>query len=78
MMSGEPNTDSHQGTVEGFEMGVSSGLGLIVKRVSLAGKWGKGPQKGQTHEGTEPSCVAGARSWERAWDSSLGPTQGRL
>ena len=78
MKSGEPNTDSNQGTVQGFEMGVSSGLGLIVKRVSLAGKWGKGLQKGQTHGATEPSCGAGARSWERAWDSSLGPTQGQL
>ena len=68
MKSGDTNTNSHHGTVEGFEMGVSSGLGLIVKGVSLAGKWGKGPQKGQAHGGTESSCVAGARSPERAWD----------
>ena len=32
-------------------MGGLSALGLIVKRVSLAGKWGKGPQKCQTHGG---------------------------
>ena len=78
MKSGEPNTDANQGTVEGFEMGLSSGLGLIVKRVSLAGKWGKGPQKGLTHGETERSCVAGERSPERAWDTIVGPTQGRL
>ena len=45
MKSGETNTDSHQGTVEGFEMGGSSGLGLIVKRVFLAGKWWKDPRR---------------------------------
>ena len=32
-------------------MGGLSGLGPVIKRVSLAGIWGKGPQKGQTHGG---------------------------
>ena len=50
MKSGEPNADSHQGTMEGFEMGGSSGLGLIAKRVFLARKWGKDPRKARPME----------------------------
>ena len=32
-------------------MGGPSGLGLVVKRVSLYGKWEKGPHKGQIQGG---------------------------
>ena len=51
MKRGKANIDSHQGTVEAFLMGGLSGLGLVMKRVSLAGKLEKGPQKCQTHGG---------------------------
>ena len=44
MKSGEPNTDSYQGTMEGFLDGRPSGLGLVVKRVSLAGNGGRAPR----------------------------------
>ena len=54
--------------MEGFSDEGPSGLGLVVKRVSLDGKWGKGPLIGQTLEGTELRPVAGSRSWERGWD----------
>ena len=50
MKSGKMDADSYQGTVEGFLDGLPSGLGLVVKRVPLAGKWGKDHQKGKaTH-----------------------------
>ena len=40
-----------KGPWRAFQMGGPSGLGFVVKRVSLVGKWGKGPHKGQTHGG---------------------------
>ena len=57
---GNPPLTHIEGPWRAFQAGGPSALGLIVKRVSLAGKWGRGPRSVRPMDGTEPRCVAGA------------------